>query len=459
MSVTVDSPVAQIAAWGAERPPLPEPVYRAAQRALMDTLGVSLAGSLESAPRALASAALRYATEGPSTVLTTEKRCGPGHAALVNGTAAHALDYDDVSGAYDGHPSACVFPAAFAAAEATAASGDTLLYAFAFGLEVTTALGAALGEENYRRGFHTTSIVGGVGAAVAAGVVYGLDQVSLRRAIGIAASYAGGLKKNFGTMTKPLHAGLAARAGVEAVELAAAGFTADEDVLSGPIGMLAAFGDSGSRLPLPRSTEPEEWLILRPGISIKKYPCCYMLAWALDAALDLKSTGLEPEEIENVEVTVQPGGLSALIHDRPRSGLEGKFSLPYAIAAALVDGEVKLVTFTDEAVNRPLVRSLMEKVRYEQASDPEPEAAKGFSIVERGYARVRVLMRSGEQREKFVRTPRGAPSRPLTQHEINAKFLDTAGAALGRDVALDLLNRLWSLNEVQDVGEVLRDVV
>jgi 2-methylcitrate dehydratase PrpD len=289
--------------------------------------------------------------------------------------------------------------------------------------------------------------------------VYGLDQVSLRRAIGIAASYAGGLKKNFGTMTKPLHAGLAARAGVEAVELAAAGFTADEDVLSGPIGMLAAFGDSESRLPLPRSTEPEEWLILRPGISIKKYPCCYMLAWALDAALDLKSTGLEPEEIENVEVTVQPGGLSALIHDRPRSGLEGKFSLPYAIAAALVDGEVKLVTFTDEAVNRPLVRSLMEKVRYEQAPDPEPEAAKGFSIVERGYARVRVLMRSGKQREKFVRTPRGAPSRPLTQHEINAKFLDTAGVALGREVALDLLNRLWSLNEVQDVGEVLRDVV
>src|SRR5918994_7310810 len=134
MSVTFDSPVAQIAAWGAERPPLPEPVFHAAQRALIDTLGVSLAGSLESAPRALASAALRYDAEGPSTVLTTEKRCGPGHAALVNGTAAHALDYDDVSGAYDGHPSACVFPAAFAAAEATAASGDTLLYAFAFGL-------------------------------------------------------------------------------------------------------------------------------------------------------------------------------------------------------------------------------------------------------------------------------------------------------------------------------------
>lgn len=459
MSATIESPVAQIAVWSVERPPLPEPVYHVTQRALIDTLGVSLAGGLESAPRALVSAALRYATDGPSTLLTMEKRCGPGHAALVNGTAAHAIDYDDVSGAYDGHPSACVFPAAFAAAEATAASGDTLLYAFAFGLEVTTALGGALGEENYRRGFHTTSIVGGVGAAVAAGVVYGLDQVSLRRAIGIAASYASGLKKNFGTMTKPLHAGLAARAGVEAVELAAAGFTADEDILSGPMGMLAAFGDSESRLPLPRRTEPEEWLILRPGISIKKYPCCYMLAWALDASLDLKSTGLEPEEIENVEVTVQPGGLSALIHDRPRSGLEGKFSLPYAIAAALVDGEVKLATFTDEAVNRPLVHSVMEKVKYEQAPDPQLQAGKGFSIVERGYARVRVLMRSGQQRESFVRTPRGAPSRPLTQHEINAKFLDTAGVALGRDAAGDLLNRLWRLPEVGDVREVFRDAV
>lgn len=408
MSVTAESPVARIAVWSAERPPLPEPVYHVTQRALIDTLGVSLAGGLEPAPRALVSAALRYAAEGPSTLLTMERRCGPGHAAFVNGTAAHALDYDDVSAAYDGHPSVCVIPAALAAAEATGASGDTLLYASAFGLEVTTALGAALGQENYRRGFHTTSIVGGVGAAVAAGIVYGLDEVALRRAIGIAASYAGGLKKNFGTMTKPLHAGLAARAGVEAVELAAAGFTADEDVLSGPIGMLAAYGDPDARLSLPRTTEPEEWLVLRPGISIKKYPCCYMLAWALDAALDLKSAGLGPEEIEDVEVTVQPGGLSALIHDRPRSGLEGKFSLPYAIAAALVDGEIRLATFTDEAVNRPLVRSVMEKVRYEQAPDPEPEAGKGFSIVERGYARVRVLLRSGEERRSSY-APRGEP--------------------------------------------------
>lgn len=457
MSVTVESPVARIAAWGARRPPLPEPVNHVARRALIDTLGVSLAGGLEPAPRALVSSALRYATEEPATLLTLEKRCGPGHAALVNGTAAHALDYDDVSGAYDGHPSACVFPAALAAAEATAASGDTLLYAFAFGLEVTTALGAALGQENYRRGFHTTSIVGGVGAAAAAGILYGLDEDSLRRAIGIAASCAGGLKKNFGTMTKPLHAGLAARAGVESVELAAAGFTADEDVLSGPVGMLAVYGDPESRLSLPRETEPEEWLISRPGISIKKYPCCYMLAWALDAALGLKSTGLEPEEIENVEVTVQPGGLSALIHDRPRSGLEGKFSLPYAISAALVDGEVKLATFSDEAVNRPLVRSVMEKVGYEQAPDTEPEAGKGFSIVERGYARVRVRLRSGEEREEFVRTPRGAPSQPLTQREIDAKFLDTAGAALGREAAGGLLNRLWRLPEIDDVRKLFRD--
>jgi 2-methylcitrate dehydratase PrpD len=459
MATIAKSPVAQIAAWSTKPPALPNSVRDIAHKALIDTVGVSLAGGLEPAPRLLVSTVLQYSAEGPSTLLAMNERSGPALAALVNGTAAHALDYDDVSAAYDGHPSAPVLPAALSVAEAKGVSGEALLDAFAIGLEATSALGAALGHENYRRGFHTTSIVGSVGAAVAAGILYELDEVALRRAIGIAASHACGLKKNVGTMTKPLHAGLAARAGVEAAELAAAGFTADEDVFSGPIGMFAVFEAPDSQLPLPSAEPGGEWMLVRPGISVKKYPCCYMLAWSLDAALALKEEGIEPEQIQGIEVVVQPGGTSALIHDRPGSGLEGKFSLPYSIAAALVDGNITLATFTDRAVKRPEVQSLMDRIEYQEVPDPDSEAGEGFSVVERGYAQVRLRMRSGEEREVFVRTPQGAPGQPLTRQELDAKFLDTAGAALGRDGAATLLDRLWHLPEAQEVRDVLHDVV
>ena len=459
MTETLKSAAAQIAEWGTSPPALPDSVRHVAHRALIDTVGVSLGGGEEPAPRMLASRTLRQAAEGPSTLMTGDGHIVPASAALVNGTAAHALDFDDVSGAYDGHPSCPVLPAAVAAAEARGASGEDLLVAYALGIETASAVGAALGRENYSRGFHTTSVVGVIGAAVSAGLIYELDEAALRRALGIAASCASGLKKNFGTMTKPLHAGLAARAGVEAAELAADGFTADEDVFSGKIGMLAVFGAS-ERLAdlLPEDGTGREWLVVSPGISLKKYPCCYMLARALDGVLALKEEGLNPEQVRGVEVVVQPGGVSAVIHDRPKTGLEGKFSVPYTVAAALVDGEIKLATFTDDAVMRPEVRSLMDRIEYREAPDPDGEEGKGFSVVERGYARVRIFTRSGEEREVFVRTPRGAPGEPFTREEVDAKFLDAAGSAMGRDGASALLDRLWRLSEIRDVTEVFRDV-
>jgi 2-methylcitrate dehydratase PrpD len=460
MTETLKSAAAQIAGWSTRPPALPDSVRHVALRALIDTVGVSLGGGEEPAPQMLASRTVRQAAEGPSTLMTRDGRTVPASAAFVNGTAAHALDFDDVSGAYDGHPSCPVLPAAVAAAEARGASGEDLLVAYALGIETASAVGAALGRENYSRGFHTTSVVGAIGAAVAAGLIYELGETALQRALGIAASYASGLKKNFGTMTKPLHSGLAARAGVEAAELAADGFTADEDVFSGKIGMLAVFGAS-ERLAdlLPDDGTGREWLVVAPGISLKKYPCCYMLARALDGVLALKEEGLNPEQVRGVEVVVQPGGVSAVIHDRPKTGLEGKFSVPYTVAAALVDGEIKLATFTEDAVMRPEVRSLMDRIEYREAPDPDDEGGKGFSVVERGYARVRIFTRSGEEREVFVRTPRGAPGEPFTREEVDAKFLDAAGSAIGRDGASALLDRLWRLSEIRDVTEVFRDIV
>lgn len=460
MTETVKSAADQIAGWATRPPTLPDSARYIALRALIDTIGVSLGGSEEPAPRILASRVARQAAEGPATLMTRDGNTDAASAALVNGTAAHALDFDDVSAAYDGHPSCPVLPAAVAAAEATGASGEDLLVAYALGIEVASAVGAALGQWNYSQGFHTTSVVGTIGAAVAAGLLYELDEPSLRRALGIAASCASGLKKNFGTMAKPLHAGLAARAGVEAAELAAAGFSADEDVFSGEIGMLAVFGASDPLASfLPGEYSGQEWLVVAPGISLKKYPCCYMLARALDGALALKEEGVDADQVQSVEIVVQPGGLSALIHDRPKTGLEGKFSMPYSVAAALVDGEIKLATFTDDAVMRPGVRSLMERIEYREAPDPDGKGGGGFSVAEQGYTRVKISMRSGEERDTFVRIPRGAPGAPFTREEVDAKFLDAAGSALDQSSASALLGSLWRLSETGDVREVFRDVV
>jgi 2-methylcitrate dehydratase PrpD len=458
MTETVKSAAAQIAEWATKPPPLPDSVRHIAIRALIDTVGVSIGGGGEPAPQMLASRTVRQAAEGLSTLMTRDGRTVPAAAALVNGTAAHALDFDDVSGAYDGHPSCPVLPAAIAAAEARGASGEDLLVAYTLGIETASAVGASLGRWNYTRGFHTTSVVGVIGAAVAAGLLFELDEAALQRALGIAASYAGGLKKNFGTMTKPFHAGLAARAGVEAAELATEGFTADEDIFSGKIGMLAVFGASEPLATLLDNDPGREWLVEAPGIALKKYPCCYMLARALDGTLALKE-GLDTEQIRSVEVVVQPGGVSAVIHDRPKTGLEGKFSVPYSVAAALVDGEIKLATFTDEAVMRPEVRSLMDRIEYREASDPEDEGGNGFSVAERGYARVKFVTRSGEEQETFVRTPRGAPGEPFTREEVDAKFIDATGAVLGRDGASVLLDRLWHLSGIRDLREAFGEVV
>jgi 2-methylcitrate dehydratase PrpD len=425
------------------------PVVAAARAAIIDTVAVILAGSGEPVTRIVASA---VAEEGAAPVadrLGLRLRTSMEGAAFVNGVSGHALDYDDVNRSAIGHPSVVVFPAALAAAQGVRASGRQLIEGYAVGVEVMTKLGRAMGTAHYRTGWHATSTLGALGAAMAAGKLFGLDPERLQHALAIAASMASGSRQNFGTMTKPFHPGHAARCGILAARLAGKGLTGDTDILEAPLGYFAMFSYGEAHLDGVGGTLGRPYDVVSPGLNVKRYPCCYATHRAADAVLGLAGEyALRADDVESAEVVVPPGGLAAVTRDRPRTGLEGKFSLPYVVAAAMLDGRVSLDTFTDEMVRRPEAQALLRRVRTAE----DPSIPVEFNAIEEGYVVVRVRRRSpaagprgdgADVLERRVDYPRGAPQNPLSRDELHDKFRDCARPVLSRDGserALVLLN-------------------
>ena len=451
----------RLARFVAEAERVPEEAIVQAKRALLDTLGVALAGSREESARVVAEWVRERGGREEATVLGQRFRAPAAEAALVNGTAGHALDYDDVSLPMRGHPSAPLLPAVLSVGEKARSSGRDLLTAFVLGFEVETRLGRAIGEAHYALGWHATSTLGTLGAAAACARLLGLGPGRTQMALGIAASLASGLQQNFGTMTKPLQAGWAARNGVVAVELAGRGFTADLRALEGesgqtparPGGFLRAMsgGAEVDLKPLAALGDPFE--ITSSGIGVKLYPCCYAVHRSLDAALELRAQHrIDPGSIARVQVELSRGALLPLREEPPATGLEGKFSLQYCLAVALADGRVGLASFTDEAVRRPEVRELMAKVQAREGAEPG-----AFPIG--GHAEVRILLLDGSEHSLRVDTPRGDPSRPLAWDELAEKFRDCAGTALPAESVertLLLVERLEELPEVGGLTETLR---
>jgi 2-methylcitrate dehydratase PrpD len=401
-------------------------VVTAARRAILDTLGVTLAGAAEEGSRILLDAISATSGTGDASILGTGLRASPSQAALANGALGHALDFDDVSVSMRGHPSIPLLPAVLALAEPAQSGGDAALAAFVVGFEVECRLGRALGPSSYARGWHATSVAGSIGAAAACASLLHLDVERTRHALGIASSMACGSRQNFGTMTKPLHAGLAARAGVEAADLASRGFTAAPDILEAPMGFGVLFSPDGDWRPERLGDPGKPWEILTPGINVKQYPCCYMTHQALDATLAAtERRPHDPGDVESIEVRVAPGSTSALIHSRPTSGLEGKFSMEYCVAAAVLDGAVRLRTFDDDQVRRPEAQDLLRRV--EVAYLPKEEAWSSPST------RVTVRLRDGGPLVAEVTRERGSPGDPLSWDELVAKYRDCAGRVLPGD--------------------------
>jgi 2-methylcitrate dehydratase PrpD len=340
--------------------------------------------------------------------------------------------------------------ALLALAEAEGRSGRDLLEAYVVGLEVACALAQALPvEAHYRAGWHATATVGVIGAAAGAGRLLGLDEVRLRNALGIAASMASGSRQNFGTMTKPLHAGLAARDAVIAAQLAANGFTADQDQLEGPMGFLRMYGvDAEPEIAVRLLAGPR--VLEQHGLNVKKYPCCYNTHRLADAALAIQARGLEASAVKGVAATVEPGGQQAVIHHRPRTGLEGKFSSEYVLAACLLDGRVGLSTFDDAAVARPQAQDLLRRVTIAESATPPI----GPTSYDHGYAVVEVTLADGQVLRERCDVPRGDARAPLSSDDLEAKFRDCLAFAESAWDAEALLDRLRHLEQLPRVSEV-----
>jgi 2-methylcitrate dehydratase PrpD len=432
---------------------LPDSAVRAARRAILDTLGVTLAGSVEvTAERVRALLAHRRGSEG-ATVVGSARRGPVEDAALANGTAAHALDYDDLHQSLSGHPSVPVLPAALALAERQHLSGAALITAFLVGIEIEAKLGRALNPGLYEAGWHATSALGVFGAAAAAAKLLGLSVERIAQALAIAASLASGIKANFGTDCKPLHAGHAARCGVEAALLAEGGFTGNPRALEHGDGFGATYG-AGSPPAWDVATAglgaPHE--IVDPGIGVKRFPACASTHQALDATLALaEEHAIDAAAVEAVECAVHYLAPHQLIYDRATTALEGKFSMPYCVSVALLDRSVGFAQFTDERVRRADVQALMPRVRMVV----HPEQTTRDCLPTR-FSEVTIALRDGRRLQRRVHQAKGQPRNPLTDGELIVKFRDCAARALPVERAESILAVVQQLETLADVSALAR---
>jgi len=430
---------------------VPDAAIDAARAALTDTLGVALAGVGEPAAQTAARWVSDVGARAQATCWGHAFGSSPSDAAFANGVAAHALDFDDSHPSLRGHPSATLIPAALAVGEAAHASGADVLAAYALGLEVAGKLSRALGHGHFIRGWHTTASIGTLASAAVAARLWKLDATALRRAWGIAASEMSGLVRNFGTMTKPLHAGNASRNGVTAAWLAREGYTADESIFDGKGGVLDTYGGGDGEAPEALADAlGRPWEILDPGVYVKRWPCCYSNHRAVGGLFQLiAGHGLNAADIREIAIGFLPGGDTALVSRDPQTGLEGKFSIEYVAAAVFADGALTLDTFTDAMVQRPQLRELMKKVRRYRIADD-----KVYSGIA-GYLDISVDTGRGRYELRVDRVP-GSPAWPLTAADRKAKFMDCAARALGEGRAAGVLALCERAYALADIGELAR---
>jgi 2-methylcitrate dehydratase PrpD len=422
-----------------------------AARAVLDTVGVTLAGSAEPAAK-IVQQALALDAAGACTVLGAAVRAGAGDAGLANGTAAHALDFDDMCFVSLAHPSAPLVSAALAVAEMIGASGTALLDAYIVGFELEGRIGRAMNPRHYQRGWHCTSTLGTIGAAAAASRLLGLDEGATAHALAIAASEACGLKENFGTMVKPLHAGLAARNGVLAALLARAGLVASPDALDGPQGFVAAFDGEQDRRRLDDyfADLNTRWEILDTGITVKLYPSCAATHPTLDVLLDLRRThAFTGDDVEAITVGVDPVTPTVLIHDRPATGLEAKFSMPYCAAAAVVDGRVGIETFDDRRMQDPAIQRVRSRVTMRVDSTLDASAPPLT------HARVDVRLRDGRDLTAAANGARGYHERPAGDDELGRKFVSCALRVMPERDAAEALSAIQRIDRAADVRDAM----
>jgi aconitate decarboxylase len=432
-------------------PELPEHAIKIVESGFIDTTATMIAGRSEPVVGIIRKfVAEKKSSAREARVIFSQDVVASADAALINGTAAHALDYDDV--ALSGHPSTVLVPAVLAEGERLNVSGAEAIRAYLVGYEVWAELLSREPDAYHVKGWHPTAVLGTIGAAAAVAYLHKLSAEQCRNAIAIAASMAGGLVANFGTMTKPLHAGRAAAGGIESVRLAAMGLTAATDVMEHHAGYLAALSPRGGA---DRTTAAlnlgKKLRVLESGLSIKKYPMCYATHRVIDGMLDLiGANDVSPGDVNEVRARIGIAQASMLRNHSPVTGLEAKFSLEFAIASALVARKVGLAELTDGFVAQSMVRELMVKVKTTTSEAPCP-IEPVFALNDR----VVIVLKDGRALDSGeIRFARGNAMLPLRDEELQAKFVDCMSLAGDVDGAA-LYRRLSSLTDLKS----LRDLV
>ena len=446
----------QLARFTLETTRIPDEVRRLGTNHLVDGIAVMLAGATEESGRLVRAHLRELGGKEQGTVLGATLRAPLQSAAWANGTAGHAMDYDDTQLATDPqsvyglltHPTVPVLAGALAAAEGTGASGAALLDAYLIGVEVACRVADAVNPRHYRDGFHSTATMGGFGAAAAAARLFGCDLDTTLRAFGLAASMSAGLRENFGTMTKPFHAGRAAENGLFAVLLARRGWTAAKDILEAKRGFYSAASGGYD----PSKIEGKlgaPYFFIEPGISIKPYPSGSLSHPAQDTLLDLvREYDIRPEQVERIDVGVNSHVPNALIHTRPTTALEGKFSLQFQMSIGVLERAAGIAQFVDAKVREPRTRAMMERVHV--YVDPEIEAL-GYNEMR---MKVHITLQDGRKLSGYAEAAKGHPKKPMSRSDLRDKFMDCAALVMTSQQAESALEHLWAIREIDRVTDL-----
>jgi 2-methylcitrate dehydratase PrpD len=439
--------VEKFAAWAEDyrKVPISAEVLHHAKRAVIDWYAALLPGAVV-APATLLESALKDELDKGKARLALGRRATVRAAALINGTAAHTLEVDDIfrDGIY--HPGAPTIPAALALAQAAGATGEQFLRAVIVGYEISTRIGAAMGRAHYRY-WHNTGTIGVFGACAAAAELLGLDRKRFAHALATVTTFSAGLQQSFrmDSMSKPLHAGRAAEAGVTAALAAREGVTGSLDVIEGEAGFGRAMGDNPDWNKLFESLG-KDFHICR--MTFKNHSCCGHTFAAIDGALALKTKmGIAAGDIERVTVGTYQAALDVAGYEQPRTPAEARFSLKYVVATALTHGNVRLAAFEPARMEDGVTRSFMEKISV--SVDKELDAA----FPHQRAARVAFVARDGRQEEFLQPTRIGDPDAPLSDAQLEEKYLELAVPVIGRDRAEKLLGRLWKLEQLKAIPE------
>jgi len=428
----------------------PAEAFHAARMGIVDCVGVMIAGAREPAVDLVATIATPLPGSNDAPRAVNGICYGAPDTALVNGVAAHVLDFDDV--ALAGHPSTVLVPAILAEGHELRSSGRDAIEAYLAGYELWAHLAELEPGHLHDRGFHPTAVMGTLGTTAAVARLHRLSCEETANALAIAASMAAGLVANFGSMTKSLHAGRTAQSAIQAVRLAKVGYTGSPDAIEHQSGFLKAFSPSGSPQLDPKAFRlGEEWMSARFGVNIKRYPTCYATHRAIDAMLNLvEEHDISSDDIATIHVHTGVTQRLMLRNTRPQTGLAAKFSMEFAMASASIARRVGLRELTDEFVSRADVQAMLDRVEVTVNEDKA-----GADLPVAPYDLVWVTLNDGTvHKHAPVEHARGSWQHPMDRQELEAKFTDCASVRLPQDQVKSLFERLYRIEEIDDLRNI-----